>query len=54
MGLGQLGCRPVREAAVAMSDEARAKHHDYARKHNGDSVRYFGLDMWSPDINIFP
>lgn len=38
---------------TVMSDEARAKHHDYARRHNGNSARYYGLDMWSPNINIF-
>ena len=42
-----------KEAAVAMSDEARAKHHEYARQHNGDTARYYGLDTWSPNVNIF-
>ncbi len=41
------------QAANAISDEARAKHHEYARTHNGDSARYYGLDMWSPNVNIF-
>jgi beta-glucosidase len=41
------------QAATAMSDEARAKHHEYARTHGGASARYFGLDMWSPNVNIF-
>ncbi len=39
--------------AVAISDEARAKHHEYARNHNGDSDIYHGLTFWSPNINIF-
>lgn len=42
-----------RAAADAMSDEARAKHNDYASKHGGASARYYGLDMWSPNVNIF-
>jgi beta-glucosidase len=41
------------KAAAAMSDEARAKHHEYARTHHGDAAQYYGLDMWSPNVNIF-
>ena len=41
------------EAANVISDEARAKHHDHARANGGNSARYFGLDMWSPNVNIF-
>lgn len=37
--------------ATAISDEARAKHHDYVRK--GKRLRYQGLTIWSPNINIF-
>jgi beta-glucosidase len=40
-------------AASVIADEARAKHHDFARRHGGNSARYFGLDMWSPNVNIF-
>jgi beta-glucosidase len=39
------------EMANSISDEARAKHHDYERK--GSRLRYQGLTMWSPNINIF-
>ncbi|OPZ87830.1 MAG: Xylan 1,4-beta-xylosidase precursor [bacterium ADurb.Bin429] len=35
----------------AISDEARAKHHDALRR--GLRARYFGLTFWSPNINIF-
>jgi beta-glucosidase len=35
----------------AISDEARAKHHDFARK--GKRLIYQGLTFWSPNINIF-
>ncbi|RZA36361.1 MAG: glycoside hydrolase family 3 protein [Lysobacteraceae bacterium] len=35
----------------AISDEARAKHHDFAAK--GQRGRYQGLTFWSPNINIF-
>jgi beta-glucosidase len=37
--------------ATAISDEARAKHHEYLRK--GSHQRYQGLTFWSPNINIF-
>lgn len=37
--------------ATAISDEARAKHHDYAS--NGKRGIYQGLTFWSPNINIF-
>ncbi len=37
--------------AVAISDEARAKHHEAARR--GNRGGYFGLTFWSPNINIF-
>jgi beta-glucosidase len=36
--------------AQAISDEARAKHHDAARR--GNRGQYFGLTYWSPNINI--
>lgn len=37
--------------ATAISDEARAKHHE-ALRHN-DYGRYKGLTFWTPNINIF-
>jgi beta-glucosidase len=37
--------------AVATSDEARAKHHDFVRR--GQRGIYQGLTFWSPNINIF-
>ncbi len=37
--------------ATAISDEARAKHHDYFRR--GETQRYQGLTFWSPNINLF-
>lgn len=37
--------------ATAISDEARAKHHEYVRK--GKRLRYQGLTIWSPNINLF-
>jgi beta-glucosidase len=41
----------IHQVATAMSDEARAKHHDALRK--GVHKQYFGLTFWSPNINIF-
>jgi beta-glucosidase len=37
--------------ATAISDEARAKHHEYLR--TGTHQRYQGLTFWSPNINLF-
>jgi len=37
----------------AIATEARAKHREYADKHNGDSTIYTGLTLWDPNINIF-
>ncbi|HEX5834462.1 MAG TPA: glycoside hydrolase family 3 N-terminal domain-containing protein, partial [Pyrinomonadaceae bacterium] len=39
------------DVADVISTEARAKHHEYARK--GQFGRYQGLTFWSPNINIF-
>ena len=41
----------MREIATAISDEARAKHHEFARR--GERGAYQGLTFWSPNINIF-
>ena len=41
----------LHRVATVISDEARAKHHDALR--HGVTARYFGLTMWSPNINIF-
>ena len=41
------------DVADVIATEARAKHNEYARKHNGDSARYYGLTFWTPNINIF-
>jgi beta-glucosidase len=37
--------------STAISDEARAKHHEFVRK--GKRFIYQGLTFWSPNINIF-
>jgi beta-glucosidase len=39
------------KVATVISDEARAKHHDFVRK--GDLNINKGLTFWSPNINIF-
>ena len=36
---------------TAVSDEARAKHHNFAS--NGARYIYMGLTFWTPNINIF-
>ncbi|MGE5599533.1 MAG: glycoside hydrolase family 3 protein, partial [Bacteroidota bacterium] len=37
--------------AEVISDEARAKHHEFVRR--GERDIYKGLTFWSPNINIF-
>jgi beta-glucosidase len=37
--------------ATAISDEARAKHHEAVKK--GNHSQYGGLSFWTPNINIF-
>ena len=39
------------QVATVISDEGRAKHHEYASR--GLRKRYQGLTFWSPNINIF-
>jgi beta-glucosidase len=41
----------LHQVADVISTEARAKHHEFARK--GDYDIYKGLTLWSPNINIF-
>jgi beta-glucosidase len=41
----------MNKIAETISDEARAKHHDFVR--NGKRGIYQGLTYWSPNINIF-
>jgi beta-glucosidase len=41
----------MHEVAVVISDEARAKHHEFLRQ--GDRGIYKGLTFWTPNINIF-
>jgi beta-glucosidase len=41
----------VRRVAEAISDEARAKHHEAERR--GDRGRYQGLTFFSPNLNVF-
>lgn len=39
------------QVASTISDEARAKHHQFVRE--GSHARYQGLTFWSPNVNIF-
>ena len=39
------------DEATAISDEARAKYHEFQRR--GKTGIYQGLTFWSPNINIF-
>jgi hypothetical protein len=44
-------CDLVKQAAEAISDEARAKHHAAVEK--GNRRQYMGLTFWTPNVNIF-
>ena len=46
-----MGHRSTVLVATVISDEARAKHHEFVRQ--GQRGRYQGLTFWSPNINIF-
>jgi beta-glucosidase len=41
----------MRDVASVISDEARAKHHDFISRDS--RLRYQGLTFWSPNVNIF-
>jgi beta-glucosidase len=41
----------LKRVATIISDEARAKHHEFASR--GDRTIYKGLTFWTPNINIF-
>jgi beta-glucosidase len=41
----------VRQAAEAISDEARAKYNEAVKR--GNRSQYYGLTFWTPNINIF-
>jgi beta-glucosidase len=43
----------IHEEADVISTEARAKHNDYAARHEGNTAEHFGLNFYSPNINIF-
>ena len=52
IGLGATWDRDLMfRVSTAIADEARAKHHDFARKEK--RFLYQGLTLWSPNINIF-
>ena len=41
----------IYRVATAISDEARAKHHEFVRR--GKRYIYQGLTFWTPNINLF-
>jgi beta-glucosidase len=52
IGLAAMWNEPfLHQIATAISDEARAKHHDAVAR--GVRDIYFGLTFWTPNINIF-
>ena len=42
----------IHEMTKAISDEARATHHN-AIKEGNERKQYFGLTFWSPNVNLF-
>ena len=43
----------IHREADAIATEAWAKHNDYAARHDGNTGEHFGLNFYSPNINIF-
>ncbi len=43
----------LRQEGTVIGIEGRAKHNDYANKHNGDSKWWTGLTFWTPNVNLF-
>src|SRR4051794_9429920 len=43
----------IRQEADVIATEGRAKHNDYVATHNGDTGQHFGVNFYSPNINIF-
>jgi beta-glucosidase len=43
----------IHDEADVIATEARAKHNEYVRTHDGASAQYYGLTFWTPNINIF-
>jgi beta-glucosidase len=43
----------VHTVADTIATEGRAKHNLYSLTHDGNSIRYLGLNFWTPNINIF-
>jgi beta-glucosidase len=43
----------VHQEADVIATEARAKHREYVESHNGNCAQFYGLNFWTPNINIF-
>lgn len=43
----------IHEEADVISTEGRAKHNDYVASHDGNSGEHFGINFYSPNLNIF-
>jgi beta-glucosidase len=43
----------IHEMAVDISTEARIEHAQSAAANGGNSVIFYGLDFWAPNVNIF-
>jgi beta-glucosidase len=43
----------IREEADVIATEGRAKHNDHVQKNNGNTGEHFGVNFYSPNINIF-
>ena len=43
----------IHQEADVISTEGRATHNDYVAKHDGNTGEHFGVNFYSPNINIF-
>jgi beta-glucosidase len=43
----------VHQEADVIATEARAKHREYVESHDGNCAGFYGLNFWTPNINIF-
>jgi len=43
----------VQREGDVIATEGRAKHNDYVAKHDGNTGEHFGLNFYSPNVNIF-
>ena len=43
----------VHQEADVIATEARSRHRQYVEAHDGNCAQFYGLNFWTPNINIF-